>query len=45
MLHDYYYDLSAALLPQYLASDNENEEPVPDNALINGLNMYVRLFS
>ncbi|RPB04170.1 hypothetical protein L873DRAFT_1667298 [Choiromyces venosus 120613-1] len=37
MVHDYYHDLSAALLPQYLAPDNENDEPVPDGALINGM--------
>ncbi|KAI5845264.1 multicopper oxidase-domain-containing protein [Morchella snyderi] len=36
MVHDYYHDLSAALLHAYLAPDNENAEPVPDGALING---------
>lgn len=39
MLHDHYHDLSSALLPTYLASDNENAEPVPNGALINGLNV------
>lgn len=41
MLHDHYYDLSGSLLPAYLAPDNENAEPIPDTALINGRNMYV----
>lgn len=36
MLHDYYRTLSSELLPIYLASDNENAEPVPDGALVNG---------
>lgn len=39
MLHDHYHDLSSALLPTYLAPDNENAEPVPNGALINGLNV------
>lgn len=39
MVQDYYHDLSMALLPQYLAPDNENAEPVPDGALINGRNV------
>jgi FtsP/CotA-like multicopper oxidase with cupredoxin domain len=36
MVQDYYHDVSAALLKGYLAPDNENAEPVPDGALING---------
>ncbi|KAF2436781.1 hypothetical protein EJ08DRAFT_2725 [Tothia fuscella] len=36
MVHDYYYDLTSALMMQYLAPDRENAEPVPDSALING---------
>jgi hypothetical protein len=39
MFQDYYHDLSSALLPQYLANNRENNEPVPDGALINGANM------
>ncbi|OMP82501.1 Laccase-2 [Diplodia seriata] len=38
MVHDYYHDLTSALLPHYLAPDNENTEPVPDGGLINGMN-------
>ncbi|MCJ1445782.1 MAG: hypothetical protein MMC23_006287 [Stictis urceolatum] len=36
MVSDHYHDTSSALLMQYLASDIENAEPVPDGALING---------
>ncbi|RPB16250.1 hypothetical protein P167DRAFT_551443 [Morchella conica CCBAS932] len=36
MVQDYYHDVSAAMLKGYLAPDNENAEPVPDGALING---------
>ncbi|RFU25470.1 hypothetical protein B7463_g10872, partial [Scytalidium lignicola] len=39
MFQDYYHDLSGALLPQYLANNRENNEPVPDGALINGANV------
>ncbi|KAF2089185.1 multicopper oxidase [Saccharata proteae CBS 121410] len=39
MIQDYYHDLTSALLPWYLASDRENEEPVPDGGLINGRNV------
>lgn len=39
MLSDYYYDLSSELLVQYLAPGNENDEPVPPSALINGRNL------
>lgn len=39
MVQDYYHDLSAALLPQYLAPNNENAEPVPNGALVNGRNI------
>ncbi|KAH7052198.1 putative multicopper oxidase, type 1 [Macrophomina phaseolina] len=38
MVHDYYHDLTSALIPHYLAPDNENTEPVPDGGLINGMN-------
>jgi FtsP/CotA-like multicopper oxidase with cupredoxin domain len=38
VLQDYYHDLSAAYLPEYLAPGNENTEPVPDNGLIQGTN-------
>lgn len=36
MVSDHYYDLSSTLLMQYLQPGNENEEPVPQSALING---------
>ncbi|RMZ78142.1 hypothetical protein DV738_g4018, partial [Chaetothyriales sp. CBS 135597] len=36
MVQDFYNDLSAQLLVKYLEPDNENAEPVPDGALING---------
>jgi len=41
LLQDYYHDLSAALMPDYLSSGNENAEPVPDNGLIQGTNLLV----
>ncbi|KAE9380392.1 multicopper oxidase [Stipitochalara longipes BDJ] len=40
LLQDYYHDLSTALLPGYLASGNENAEPLPDNGLIQGTNFF-----
>ena len=36
MVMDHYHDSSSQLLMEYLASDNENAEPVPSGALING---------
>ncbi|KAH7079016.1 multicopper oxidase-domain-containing protein [Paraphoma chrysanthemicola] len=39
MLSDHYYDLSSELLWKYLAPGNENDEPVPPSALINGRNI------
>jgi FtsP/CotA-like multicopper oxidase with cupredoxin domain len=39
MFQDYYHDLTSSLLPHYLASNNENAEPVPDGALLNGQNI------
>ncbi|KAF2741378.1 hypothetical protein EJ04DRAFT_453785 [Polyplosphaeria fusca] len=39
MLSDHYYDLSSALLTQYLSPDQENSEPVPPSAVINGRNV------
>ncbi|KAF4553117.1 Multicopper oxidase-like protein 4 [Elsinoe fawcettii] len=39
MLSDHYYDVSGALTRQYLAPDQENAEPIPDAALINGRNV------
>ncbi|KAF3940448.1 Laccase-4 [Dactylella cylindrospora] len=39
MLHDHYHDLSRNKLYEYLAPDNENAEPIPDGALINGRNV------
>jgi FtsP/CotA-like multicopper oxidase with cupredoxin domain len=40
MLQDWYHDLSPGLVQQYLASGNENAEPVPDNGLIQGTNYF-----
>ena len=39
MVQDHYYDLSGALLMDYLKPDQENAEPIPDGALINGRNI------
>jgi FtsP/CotA-like multicopper oxidase with cupredoxin domain len=36
LVSDHYYDPSSTLLMQYLAPGNENDEPVPQSALING---------
>ncbi|CEJ82633.1 hypothetical protein VHEMI02685 [[Torrubiella] hemipterigena] len=36
MVQDHYHNLTSELLMNYLKSGNENDEPVPDNALING---------
>ncbi|RMD43863.1 hypothetical protein DV735_g1183, partial [Chaetothyriales sp. CBS 134920] len=36
MVQDLYNNLSAQLLVKYLEPDNENAEPIPDGALING---------
>ncbi|KAF2867264.1 multicopper oxidase [Massariosphaeria phaeospora] len=38
LVSDHYYDLSSSLLMQYLSPGNENDEPVPPSALINGRN-------
>ncbi|KAE8443950.1 hypothetical protein EG329_001174 [Mollisiaceae sp. DMI_Dod_QoI] len=40
LFQDWYHDLSAALLPDYLASGNENAEPLPDNGVIQGTNYF-----
>lgn len=39
MIQDHYHDLTGALLMKYLEPDRENAEPVPDGALINGINI------
>ncbi|RGP69195.1 hypothetical protein FLONG3_7831 [Fusarium longipes] len=36
MVQDHYHNLTSELLMDYLAPDQENNEPVPDNGLING---------
>ncbi|OAQ96074.1 hypothetical protein LLEC1_06266 [Akanthomyces lecanii] len=36
MVQDHYHNLTSELLMNYLQPDMENDEPVPDNALING---------
>lgn len=38
-LQDHYHDLSGGLMPQYLANNRENNEPVPDGVLVNGFNV------
>jgi FtsP/CotA-like multicopper oxidase with cupredoxin domain len=40
MMQDWYHDLTSGLIPVYLAPDNENNEPVPDNGLIQGEGYY-----
>ncbi|KAK1752643.1 multicopper like protein [Echria macrotheca] len=37
LVQDWYHDFSTVNLDTYLAPDNENSEPVPDNGLINGM--------
>ena len=39
MVQDHYHDPSHVLLMNYLQPDRENAEPVPDGALINGMNI------
>lgn len=36
MVQDHYHNTTSELLMEYLKPDMENDEPVPDNALING---------
>ena len=36
MIQDYYHNTTSELLMDYLQPDRENEEPIPDNALVNG---------
>ena len=45
LIQDWYHNISAELLPGYLAPGNENLEPVPDNGLIQGTALYVPLIS
>ncbi|KKK25926.1 hypothetical protein ARAM_007152 [Aspergillus rambellii] len=40
IVQDYYHMLSAEYLSDYLASGNENAEPVPDNGLLQGTNYF-----
>ena len=40
MVDDWYHDFSLDLLPGFFAPGNEGVEPVPDNGLINGLNVF-----
>ncbi len=37
LVQDWYHDFSTVNLEVYLAPENENAEPVPDNGLINGV--------
>ncbi|KAH7179971.1 multicopper oxidase-domain-containing protein [Fusarium flagelliforme] len=39
MVQDHYHNLTSELLMEYLAPDQENNEPVPDNGLVNGRNI------
>ncbi|QUC17819.1 uncharacterized protein UV8b_02060 [Ustilaginoidea virens] len=39
MVQDHYHNTTAELLTDYLQPDKENNEPVPDNPLINGRGM------
>lgn len=41
LIQDWYHNISAELLPGYLAPGNENTEPVPDNGLIQGTALWV----
>ncbi len=36
LIQDWYHDPSPISLEAYLAPDNENTEPIPDNGLVNG---------
>ncbi|AGO12711.1 AaceriADR239Wp [[Ashbya] aceris (nom. inval.)] len=36
MINDYYHDMAATYMADYLAPGNENTEPTPDNGLIQG---------
>ncbi|KAK9382773.1 Cupredoxin [Kockiozyma suomiensis] len=40
LIQDWYHGVSFGYLPEYLASNNENTEPTPDNGLINGANFF-----
>lgn len=40
MVSDYYHDVAENYLDDYLASNNENDEPTPDNGWIQGSNVF-----
>lgn len=40
MVNDYYHDMANDYLPEYLGPDNENNEPTPDDGLIEGTNKF-----
>ncbi len=40
LLQDWYHDFSTVNLGNYLVPNNENSEPIPDNGLINGFNVF-----
>lgn len=44
LIQDWYHDFSTVNLQKYLAPDNENTEPIPDNGLINGVAWLVLLW-
>ncbi|AET41694.1 uncharacterized protein Ecym_8425 [Eremothecium cymbalariae DBVPG len=41
LVNDYYHDVASSYLDEYMAPGNENEEPTPDNGLIQGSNKFV----
>jgi FtsP/CotA-like multicopper oxidase with cupredoxin domain len=40
LLQDWYHDFSTVNLAKYLAPNNENTEPIPDNGLFNGMGYF-----
>ncbi|KAK4234026.1 multicopper like protein [Achaetomium macrosporum] len=40
LIQDWYHDFSQVNLQTYLAPDNENTEPIPDNGLVNGVGYF-----
>lgn len=37
LIQDWYHDFSSVNLKKYLAPNNENTEPAPENGLVNGM--------
>lgn len=40
LMQDHYHDTADSYLEEYLAPENENDEPTPDNGLIQGSNVF-----